>query len=132
MTIYDVLVQKEYTIYKLSKESGIAKTTLCDIFSGKSNLLDCRLRIILKLSEILNISIDDMVSLQPILYNDLYEEHVPAFLYEDLKLVKDKRNRNKTVYDCYLCQLNSSINVCEVENLISTEQAEYLRNKYLG
>ena len=43
---------------------------------------------------------------------------------------KAKRNKT-TLFDCYLDEINSSIDVCEVENLISKEQADYLRKKYL-
>lgn len=34
-------------------------------------------------------------------------------------------------WDIYWCELNADINSAEVENLISTEQAWYLREKYL-
>lgn len=34
--------------------------------------------------------------------------------------------------DCYSDQLNSSINVAEVEHLISKEQADRLRARYFG
>ena len=131
MNISDILDKKGYTIYKLSKESGISKTTLFDIFSGKSNILDCRLRVVLKLSKALGVSINDLVSLDPILYNPSYEENLPEFLMKDIKFIKDKRNKNNPLFDCYLDEANSSINVCEIENLISKEQANYLRNKYL-
>ena len=131
MTITELLDQKEFTIYKLSKVSGISKTTLFDIFSGKSNILDCRLRVILKLSKALGVSINELVSLEPVLYNPSYEENLPEFLLEDIKFIKNKKNRNNPLYDCYLDETNSSINVCEIENLISKEQAVYLRNKYL-
>ncbi len=131
MTITELLDQKEFTIYKLSKVSGISKTTLFDIFSGKSNILDCRLRVILKLSKALGVSINELVSLEPVLYNPSYEENLPEFLLEDIKFIKNKKNKNNPLYDCYLDETNSSINVCEIENLISKEQAVYLRNKYL-
>lgn len=131
MTLNDILLEKKYTIYKLSKETGIAKTTLFDIFSGKSNILDCRLRVILKLSIALNISINDMVNLDPILYNPAFEKNLPPFLQDDITFLKNKKNRLNPLYDCYLDETNSSINVCEVENLISKEQADYLRNKFL-
>ncbi len=131
MTITELLEQKEFTIYKLSKVSGISKTTLFDIFSGKSNILDCRLRVILKLSKALGVSINELVSLEPVLYNPSYEENLPEFLLEDIKFIKNKKNKNNPLYDCYLDETNSSINVCEIENLISKEQAVYLRNKYL-
>ena len=50
MKFNEMLKNNEYTIYALSKKSGIAKTTLFDISSGKSNIFDCSGRILLKLS----------------------------------------------------------------------------------
>ena len=35
-------------------------------------------------------------------------------------------------FDCLYCELQSDINVAEVENLISSDQAWDLREKYLG
>ncbi len=131
MNLNDLLDEKGYTVYKLSKETGIAKSTLFDIFSGKSNILDCRLRIILKICDTLKISVDELVKLDPILNNPAFEENLPSFLEEDIEFLKDKRNKSNPLYDCYLDETNSSINVCEVENLISKEQADYLRNKFL-
>ena len=52
---------------------------------------------------------------------------IPFIVYN---IVKDKRNKTSPLFDCYLDQAISSVNVCEVENLISHEHAEYLRNKY--
>ncbi len=132
MTLKDVLEEKNYTIYKLSKESGVSKTTLFDIFSGKSNLLDCRLRVVLKICDSLGITIKDILSLEPIPYKPAYETDLPPFLQQDIDFLKDKRNKKSPVYDCYLCEANSSINVCEVENLISKEHADYLRKKFLN
>ncbi len=131
MTINDLLQKKNYTIYRLSKLSGISRTTLFDIFSGKSNILDCRVRILMQLAKALDVKIDEIISLEPILYNPIYEENMPDFLFESIKIIRDKRNQNSPLFDCYLDEANSCINVCEVENLISKEHADYLRNKYL-
>ncbi len=83
--------------------------------------------IILKICNTLDISIYDVVNLEPILYNPFFEENLPEFLKEDIEFLK----KNNPLYDCYLDETNSSINVCEIENLISKEQADYLRKKYL-
>ncbi len=131
MTIRDLLEEKGYTVYRLSKESGISKTTLFDIFSGKSNLLDCRFKSVIKIAKVLNVSLDDLANLEPILYNPAYEENLPSFLKDDINFLKDKRNMKNSLFDCYLDEANSNINVCEVEDLISKEQADYLRKKYL-
>lgn len=40
-------------------------------------------------------------------------------------------NKNSSLWDCYYCELQSDINVAEVEQLITSEQAWYLREKYL-
>lgn len=77
-------------------------------------------------------SADDIVELDPVPYNPAYEENLPSFLEEDIALLRDEKNKSSPFYDCYLDETNSSINVCEVENLITKEQADYLRKKYLG
>jgi len=131
MNLETLLTDKGYTVYILSKKTGISKTTLFDIFSGKSNILDCRVRIIMKIADALNCDIKDLIALEPILYNPAFEENLPPFLKDNIMFIKDKRNKNNPLFDCYLDEANSSINVCEIENLISKEQADYLRNKYL-
>lgn len=131
MNIDTFLKNKGYTVYRLSKETGISKTTLFDIFSGKSNILDCRVRIIMKIADALDCDIKELINLEPVLYNSVYEENIPSFLKENIAFIKNKRNWNNPLFDCYLDEANSSINVCEIENLISREQADYLRNKYL-
>ena len=131
MNIDTFLKNKGYTVYRLSKETGISKTTLFDIFSGKSNILDCRVRIIMKIAAALDCDIKELFNLEPVLYNSVYEENIPSFLKENIAFIKNKRNWNNPLFDCYLDEANSSINVCEIENLISREQADYLRNKYL-
>ena len=40
--------------------------------------------------------------------------------------------KNKHVYECVYMELQSEINVCEQEQLITPEQAWFLREKYLG
>ena len=55
MEFNELLINKNLTIYKLSKISNIAKSTLFDIASGKSNIYDCTGRTLLKLSKALPI-----------------------------------------------------------------------------
>ena len=65
------------------------------------------------------------------LYNPVYERNIPVFLGESIDNIKKAKKQQSSLIDCYLDETNSSINVCEVENLISKEQADYLRKKYL-
>lgn len=66
-----------------------------------------------------------------------YETNLPEFLQIDLDRYKqaqeDIRNgKEVSLIDCYYCELQSSINVCEVERIITPDHAWYLREKYLG
>lgn len=131
MTFADLLLEKNITIYKLSKESGVPKTTIFDIASGKANILDCSARSLLKISKVLKVSIEYLLELDNELYNPVYERNIPVFLGESIDNIKKAKKQKSSLIDCYLDETNSSINVCEVENLISKEQADYLRKKYL-
>ena len=131
MTFGDLLIKKNYTVYRLSKESGVPKTTIFDISSGKSNLLDCSGRNLLRISKCLGVSIEDLLSLDQELYNPTYDKNIPAFLAESIDKIKKAKKKKSSLLDCYLDEANSSINVCEIENFISKEQADYLRKKYL-
>ena len=66
-----------------------------------------------------------------------FECDLPLFLSTSLEAMKrawEKMDRGEEYYewDCDFCDLQSSINVAEVEQLISPDQAWYLREKYLG
>lgn len=128
MTFKDLLAEKGTTVYRLSKTSDLPKTTLNDIATGKVELLDCSGRTLLKISSALKIDIETLLSLEP----EEAKTTMPGFLWESIyDYQKAVRKRSYTI-DCYLDQLNSSINVAEVENLISKEMAARLRQRYFG
>jgi len=131
MTFKELLSKNNLSIYKLSKDSGIAKSTLIDIASGKSNILDCRGRILQKLAISFNVSIETILSLEQEPYIYTYETNLPKFLMHSITNLKKGLRTNSSILDCYLDETNSSINVAEVEHLITKEQANYLRRKYL-
>ena len=47
-------------------------------------------------------------------------------------ILEYEQNKETSLWDCYYCELQSDINVAEVEQIITSEQAWYLRRKYLG
>ena len=128
MTFLDLLSNKKKTVYKLSNESGVARSTITDIASGKSDILDCSGKTLLSISKALNISIEDLLSLE----KEESKTLLPSFLIDSINDYRKALRKNSTLLDCYLDQLNSSINVAEVENLISKEQANRLRLRYFG
>jgi len=132
MKLVDLLKEKHLTVYKLSKLTHLPLSTLSDIVTGKASLLQCRTRVAWALSKALQITIEELLELEQEQYKPILKDQIPDFLYKDIDKVKRLKNRNNPLFDCYLDQLNSSINVAEIEHLISKEQANYLRNKYLG
>lgn len=68
---------------------------------------------------------------------DYLECGLPAFLQESIIQMTDAWNRlnageDYLRWDCDFCNLQSDINSAEVNGMISSEQAWYLREKYLG
>ena len=57
MTFLDLLSEKKITVYSLSIDSGVPKTTLTDIASGKADIFECSGKTLLAISKCLNVSI---------------------------------------------------------------------------
>lgn len=126
MTFLDLLAFKKTTVYALSNKSGIPKTTLIDIASSKTDILECSGKTLLAISKSLNISIEELLSLE----KEESKTLLPLFLYDAISEYRKSIREDSSLLDCYSDQLNSSINVAEVEHLISKEQADRLRARY--
>ena len=126
MTFLDLLAEKKTTVYSLSIDSGVPKTTLTDIASGKADILECTGKTLLAISKSLHISIEELLSLE----REEAKTLLPGFLLDSISEYRKAIRKGSTLIDCYSDQLNSSINVAEVEHLISKEQANRLRARY--
>lgn len=126
MTFKDLLAEKGLTVYRLSKISDLPKSTLNDIATGKVELLDCSGRTLQKISKCLNIKIEKLLELEP----EEATTVLPEFLNDSIDDYRKSVRKRTTLIDCYSDQLNSSINVAEVESLISKETAQRLRKRY--
>ncbi|MCI5670122.1 MAG: helix-turn-helix transcriptional regulator [Candidatus Enterosoma sp.] len=126
MTFKDLLAEKGLTVYRLSKISDLPKSTLNDIATGKVELLDCSGRTLQKISNCLNIKIEKLLELEP----EEATTVLPEFLNDSIDDYRKAVRKRTTLIDCYSDQLNSSINVAEVESLISKETAQRLRKRY--
>lgn len=142
MDLQSALREKNMTMYQLSKISGIPKTTVIDICAGRSSLEKCSAKTVMLLAKALNCTMEELLEAdygtngKPVNMGYL-ECNLPEFLENSLSMYKDalKKQENGvvvTLMDCYYCELQSDINSAEVNNIISSEQAWYLREKYLG
>ena len=126
MTFLDLLSEKKTTVYSLSIDSGVPKTTLTDIASGKADIFECSGKTLLAISKCLKEPIEYLLSLE----REEARTSLPEFLLRSISEYRKAIRNDSGLIDCYSDQLNSSINVAEVEHLISKEQADRLRARY--
>jgi plasmid maintenance system antidote protein VapI len=134
MTFQDMLDKKGISKYKLSKITGIPKTTIIDICSGRSDIEKCSARTVKQLAMGLGCTMEEIMDLT--VEEDYLERGLPDFLSASIQKMKDawyKLDHNIPYlrWDCDYCDLQSEINNAEVNRIISSEQAWYLRRKYL-
>jgi predicted transcriptional regulator len=141
MTINDLLKEKGMSRYSLSKASGIPWATLSDICSGKTSLTRCNAQTIQKLSGAFRMPMEDILALtaEPCEGQKNGKPGDRAYLETNLsahlkKAVNDyvQGEKDKVSYmDCLWGELYDSINSDLWSGVISEEQANYLRTKYL-
>ena len=150
MDLQTLLNQKKITKYHLSKISGIPKTTIMDICSGESSIEKCAAKTVQSLANALNCTMEDVMRLTDSNQNthkydnvtglpddkEYLECGIPGYLRKSIDKMKAglkmvAAGKKYLHWDCDYCELQSDINVAEVENAISSEQAWYLREKYL-
>ena len=128
MNLQELIKKNNYTIYRFSKESKIPKTTLLDLCSGKTSIYKSQAITIKKIADTLGVSMEYVMSLENV-NKDYLEFNIPDFLRYSINMFN--RNIKTSLYDIYYCTLQSDINVAEVEGLITPNQANFLRKKYL-
>lgn len=145
MNLQTMLSEKGLTMYKLSKASGVPKTTVIDICSGKSEIGACNARTVQRLAIALGCTMEELMQLdRSVLSEEIaapkssrrFEKGLPQYLRKsiDAMIASWSRKDSGEVdlhWDLDWCDLNADINYAETEQEISPEQAWYLRNKYL-
>lgn len=147
MNLQEYINSRNITKYHLSKISGIPKTTVTDICSGKSSLQKCSARTVLQLARALNCTMEYIMSLDTpdtgynketgLPRNSKYLEcDLPSYLQSSVtnmiaswKLIDS--GKKDYHWDLYWSELNADINSAEIGQEISSEQAWYLREVYL-
>lgn len=142
MNLQLALNERNISMYHLSKISGVPKTTVIDICAGRSSLEKCSAKTVLLLAKALNCTMEELLEPDYDINgkpadNSYLECNLPKFLANSLSVYKDALEKSQngkqvSLMDCYYCELQSDINSAEVNNIISSEQAWFLREKYLG
>lgn len=138
MNINAIIKRKNMTMYRLAKLSGVPHATLNNICSGQAQIEKCSAETLYKLAKVLDVSIEDLIedSIKKAEIRKRKEQSfecgLPRYLQHDLEAYKEGIKNNSTLMDCLWGELYGSINMAEIsDGIISPEQADYLRQKYL-
>ena len=145
MNLQTILARKNMTMYRLSKISGVPKTTVIDICSGKSSLEGCNAKTVYQLAKALDCSMETLMTIDSADYEPdtglpkdraYLEKGLPKYLQISLDNMKksweiEDSGKRDLHWDLYWCELNADINSAENDRVISTEQADYLRRVYV-
>lgn len=144
MDLQTLLNERNITKYHLSKISGVPKTTIMDICAGRSDIERCSAKTVQQLAHALGCTMEDIMQLTPPydgatgLPKDrsYLERGLPPFLVASISTMQEAwekldRGEKYLRWDCDYCDLQTDINNAEVNQLINSEQAWYLREKYL-
>jgi transcriptional regulator with XRE-family HTH domain len=144
MDITEILKEKKITPFQLMKMTGLPKTTVGDLTSGRASLQSARGHTLLAIAKALDMSVDELLALDEVKGKDnlpiskVYQEKgLPKILKTALLRYKwglrmIRRGEKYTLLDCDYDELQSAIHVAETDHQISKESADYLREKYLG
>ena len=138
-TLESVMERKGLTRYQLSKISGIPWSTLSNICTGKTDFEKCTVGTVKKLANALDLTIEETLDLETGIITDkngrpVNKDYLERNLPSDLQRSIDEYlacDSNCLHLDCYLDEIYGSINMNLSAGLITEEQAEYLRSKYL-
>lgn len=145
MTLQTLLDRQDITKYQLSKMSGVPKTTIMDICAGRSSIERCSAKTVQYIARALGCSMEELMELEaPTEYDEkglpsnksYLECGLPKYLQLSLENMKksweiEDSGKRDIHWDLYWCELNADINSAEMDRTISSEQAWYLREKYL-
>ena len=145
MTMQSILREKDMSMYRLSQISGVPKTTVIDICSGKSDIKSCTAKTVMQLSKALGCTMEELMQIDNARYdrttglpkdNSYLEKGLPPYLQKSIAAMQaswqiEDNGEKDLHWDICWCDLNADINSAEMEREISSDQAWYLRQKYL-
>lgn len=134
MIIENLLVKRGLTKYRLAVKAEIPHATLNDICSGKTRIEKCSAETVYKLAKVLEVPMELLTEdgIYQSKREKAYEYGLPEYLQHDLDAYKEGLKNKSTLLDCLWSELYGSINLAQIsDGVITSEHADYLRNKYL-
>ena len=74
MTMQSMLREKNMSMYRLSQISGVPKTTVIDICSGKSDIEGCTAKTVMQLSRALGCTMEELMQIDNARYEAIWRK----------------------------------------------------------
>ena len=129
-----LLKKSEMTKYRLAIEADIPHATVSEICSGKTKLEKCSAETVYKLAKALGVSMELLTEagITRAERERSFEYNLPEYLQHDLDEYKNGLKNKSDLLDCLWGELYGSINAAAInDGVITSEHADYLRQKYL-
>ena len=118
MSFGTIVKKKNISGYRLSKESGVPQTTVADLMSGKASLLKCNAETLYRLSQVLGVSMEEMVAGE--MKSKMKKDPFDAFRKVELRRLKNLDDVP------YLIQILEGGRIPRLRKLHQDAQAYYL------
>lgn len=158
MSLQKLLDEKNISMYRLSKMSGVPKTTIIDICSGKSNLENCTAKTVYRIALVLDCTVENLLMMSTVPYFDgkrvnddkgntkcttgaggnkrMLKDYgidfnVSKTLETDFFALIDGVNNGDSYIDCLRDELLSSVHASYSAGLLSAQQAEFIEQNFI-
>lgn len=156
MSLQALLDSRGISKYRLSKMSGVSKTVVADICSGKSSLENCTAKTVYRIALVLDCTVEFLlmmsaksnidnsaasdqceVNISPVYSSERnlkkygIDFYVEKSLENDLFALIDGVNNNVSYIDCLRDELLSSVHASYNAGLLSVEQAEFIEQNFI-
>ena len=97
MRLQELIENNNYTLYRFSKESGVPKTTLIDLCSGKTSIIKSQAITVKKIADTLGVTMEYIMTLDN--SDKVYLEfNIPEFLKISINNYKKNINKENIVF----------------------------------
>ncbi len=133
MGLKEELLNRGFTVYRVSKEAGIPYSTLCDLVNDKTYIDNASVKTLARLSAYLGVTMDDLYGRMEKKDILRLKKHpnLPPELDESINNLISAVNNGNELIDCELSQVLGDINMSESWGLIDSLKAKELRKHYV-
>lgn len=152
MSLQALLDARGISKYRLSKMSGVSKTVILDICSGKSLLENCTAKTVSRIASALDCSIESLLSLssadskaydsekliaagctdnEKSLKEFGIDFHIDTSLKNDLYALIEGIQNNVSYIDCLRDQLLSGVHASYNAGLLTADQAKFIEQNFV-